>query len=47
MLIDWIGTLDAHRSRYFKWGMLQEVLERTGRLTGYHDAEVQLALGRS
>lgn len=47
MLIDWIGSLGAHRSRYFKWGMLQELLETSGQFAGYHEDEVQLALGRA
>jgi hypothetical protein len=47
MLIDWIGTLDERRSRYFKWGALQELLERTHSLLGYREDEVQAALGRS
>jgi hypothetical protein len=46
MLIDWIGSLGAHRSRYFKWGMLQALLEISGQFTGYREDEVQLALGR-
>ncbi|MBI4491684.1 MAG: hypothetical protein HY690_02710 [Chloroflexi bacterium] len=47
MLLDWIATFPDHRSRLFKWGQLQELIEQGYRLPGYSEAEVQLALGRT
>ena len=35
-----------HRSRLFKWGHLQELLEQGYRLEGYSLEEIRLALAR-
>jgi hypothetical protein len=46
MMLDWLGTMPDHRSRLFKWGHLQELLEQGFRLEGYGLEEVRLALAR-
>lgn len=46
MMLDWLGTMPDHRSRLFKWGHLQALLEQGFRLEGYGAEEVRLALAR-
>jgi hypothetical protein len=46
MLLDWLGTMSDHRSRIFKWGHLQDLLEQGYRLPGYTEDEVRVALAR-
>jgi hypothetical protein len=46
MLLRWIETLPEYRSRLFKWGNLQELLEGGRRLPEYDEEAVKLALGR-
>jgi hypothetical protein len=46
LMLDWLGTMTDHRSRLFKWGHLQGLLERGYRLPGYDEDEVRLALAR-
>ena len=46
MMLDWLGTVPDHRSRLFKWGHLQELLEQGYRPVGYSSEDVRLALAR-
>ena len=46
MMLEWLGTMTDHRSGFFKWGHLQEMLEQGYRLEGYTSEEVRLALAR-
>jgi len=46
MMLIWIGTQSDYRSRLFKWGRLQELLERGYRVSGYDEEAVSFALGR-
>ena len=46
MMLDWLGTMPDHRSGFFKWGHLQELLEQGYSLDGYSSEEVRLALAR-
>lgn len=46
MMLDWLGTLEDHRSQMYKWGHLQALLERGYRLPNYDEDEVRLALAR-
>jgi hypothetical protein len=46
MMLDWLGRMPHHRSQFFKWGRLQELLERAYRLPGYTEDEVRLVLAR-
>jgi hypothetical protein len=46
LMLDWLGTMSNHRSRLFKWGHLQGLLEQGYRLPGYDELEIRLALAR-
>ena len=48
MMLTWISTLPEHetRSRLFKWGQLQELLEQGFRLPGYDEEDVRIVLAR-
>jgi len=46
LMLDWLDTMPDHRSRLFKWGHLQGLLEQGYRLPGYHEHDVRLALAR-
>jgi Domain of unknown function (DUF5615) len=46
MLLTWLSTLDA-RSGRFKWGQLQELLEKGYCPPGFSPADVQYVLARS
>jgi hypothetical protein len=46
MMLDWLGTMPDYRSRLFKWGHLQELLEQGYRLPGYNEDDVRFALAR-
>ena len=46
MMVDWLGTLSRPGSELFRWGQLQELLERGYRLTGYSEADVRIVLGQ-
>ena len=46
MMLDWVAT-QPRESRLFKWGQLQQLLERGSRLPGYSEEDVSVALGRS
>jgi hypothetical protein len=46
MMLTWIGLQSDHRSRRYKWGQLQAMLEQGYRPTGLDEAELNLALGR-
>jgi hypothetical protein len=46
MLLDWLGAMPDRRSRYFKWGHLQSLLEQGHLLPGYTEDEIRLALAR-
>ena len=45
LMASWISTLTQVRAELFRWGQLQELLERGYRVPGYSDAEVRLVLG--
>ena len=44
LLLDWIATIDAHRSRLFRWTDLQQVLAGGYRLPGYTEEQGGRAL---
>ena len=46
MMLDWLGTMTDHRSGFFQWGHLQELLEQGYLLEGYTPDEIRLALAR-
>jgi hypothetical protein len=46
LLLDWLGTLDAYRSRLFQWNDLQQLLLAGFRLPGYTEEEIDDAVGR-
>jgi hypothetical protein len=46
LLLDWLGTLNAYRSRLFQWNDLQQLLLAGFRLPGYTEEEIDDAVGR-
>jgi hypothetical protein len=46
MLISWIASAGSYQSRLFKWGQLQEALERGSVPPGYGEGDIALALAR-
>jgi len=46
MMLNWIATQPATQSGFFKWGYLQEMLERGYRLPSFDEEAVRSALGR-
>jgi predicted nuclease of predicted toxin-antitoxin system len=47
LMLDWLGTLDEHRSRMFQWNDLQGRLLSGLRLSGYSEDEINEAVGGS
>lgn len=45
MLLDWLGMLGEHRSRFFTWGDLQFRLTQGERVPGCSEADTRIALG--
>jgi hypothetical protein len=46
MLLTWIASEADQQTRLFKWGQLQELIERGQVPPGYNEGDLDLALGR-
>jgi hypothetical protein len=46
MMLDWLGTLEEIRNRFFRWGSLQQLLLGGYRVAGYREGEVRYVLGQ-
>ena len=46
LMLDWMATLPAYRSHFFRWGDLQQLLIGGYRPAGLSEVELDLALGR-